>query len=724
MRFGIFRRFSHLVHRRTKSDSAVVVTQTPGSAISSSVSLDGLQTRLFDIVLPPAPPLSLLTLSPRPQSSSVVTPLSLAFGGPKSPPFTRADNDTLLRLSAAQKQASDLAAHSSHLKASIQALQARELHVDGAARKAKNDLERVRSLVNRQKRRSAELESQINLKKQELAQCKAFAEAMTEAGLTSLARSEYRNKDDLEETAVEAIREASDDTTGTWYKIMSFITGPRTQKNYVNAINMALQTRQEVRHWKKVTNFWKRTAREGKTKGSVPTPSSSNLSEIRETLSDERKRAVQELREKRKTLGLNPTTSNESVVLPYRLSDSHPSFTSVMATMSAVDSSRENLNMELSSRLPPLASDIFKRELISSHSSQRLFSNQSRKAVRPLSSETTRSRLSEKALGKRRAVENYGPMPSVDSISCDLSSGQISSDVAQSLSSIEMQASTSDFDMTSLLQASREADNTYNSLKSAEHALESFERICNRFSSGSNLSSLQSITEESTSDPSRRAPQTVVVDLQRPIVGRHGSSRTLSVTQSRSLSSFETPVRYSRGSESKALHRDVGPGPVNILPSRVSVNEGDETLIESGSEESNKLPSFGLEYENDKTLIEVEGFVHKDGVSKVVIVEVATNAESPSAQKPRSRLPIFRIPDRLSQLSRMSRMSGSSSSKRSLSSLQNRNSTSTISTQASKNMEREGIVKNLVDGDIPMIKPVLPLRVLKRAIATNPVESL
>lgn len=444
MRLGIFRRFSHLIHRRTRSDSAIIIQTS--NVVSSSISADNLTTRVVDLVLPPAPALSPLILS---RNSPLVDTEALVFDNlpaPNSPPFTRADNDTLLRLSAAQKQASDLATHSTHLKASIQALQARELHVEGAARKAKNDLERVRSLVNRQKRRSVELESQINAKKQELAQCQAFAEAINQAGLLSFVNSDRRNQEDLEEIAVEAIREASSDSTGTWSKIVSFIIGPRAPENYVNTINMTLQTRQEIRYWNKVSNFWKKAAREGKTNEGAPTPSSSNLSELQETLSEERKRAVEALREKRKILGLNPSTSNESVALSYRSPDSHPSFTSVMSNISIMDSSRENSNAELASRLPPLASDLFKQELISSHSSQRLFSSQNRKIARSSSHETASSRLSEKALGKRRVVENHGSMvklcklwklflnltdsigfkPSVNSLSCDSSSGQIS----------------------------------------------------------------------------------------------------------------------------------------------------------------------------------------------------------------------------------------------------------------------------------------------------------
>ncbi|KIK69177.1 hypothetical protein GYMLUDRAFT_115182, partial [Collybiopsis luxurians FD-317 M1] len=100
------------------------------------------------------------------------------------------------------------------------------------------------------------------------------------------------NKEDFEEIAVEAIREASNNNTGIWSRIMTFVIGPRAPDNYVNTINMTLRARQELRYWKKVSNFWKKAAREGNANAGVPTPSSSNLSEVKETLSDERKEAV------------------------------------------------------------------------------------------------------------------------------------------------------------------------------------------------------------------------------------------------------------------------------------------------------------------------------------------------------------------------------------------------------------------------------------------------
>lgn len=344
---------------------------------------------------------------------------------PRSPVV---DNDSWLRLSAAQKHAGELAAQSSQLKASLEALKIESNSAEEAARKAENDLDHVRSLANRQKRASADLELRVKARRDELIQCEAFAKALSEPDFLALARarsglaasSEMTNGQDFEESAVEAIREASSNDGSIWSKIVSLVIGPRAPDNYINTINMTLQARQELRYWRKVSNFWKKTARESNINTGAPTPSTSNVSEIREILSEERKKAVQELTEKRKTLGLNTTCnaptssgslssrSNESFKLSYRLPESQPSFTSIMSTMSKSVSSCESSVPQSTDRLAPLASDLFKQDLLSSHSAQRLFSSSSHKYL--WSSFAAEKQVevisgpSEKSFGKRKAV--------------------------------------------------------------------------------------------------------------------------------------------------------------------------------------------------------------------------------------------------------------------------------------------------------------------------------
>ncbi|KAJ3982520.1 hypothetical protein F5890DRAFT_360422 [Lentinula detonsa] len=461
MRFGLFRRFSYLIHRRTRSDSALLsqTTQTP-EFLPSSLSLDGVQqqrdpsaTRVIDTVLPPAPVLSPLlpnyippySEDPTLRATANASALSAERSSPRSSTaFTTEGNfnEPLLRLSAAQKHVAELAAQSSHLKASLEALRVESGDVEGAINKAKNDLGLARSLANCQKRTSADLELKVNAKRHELAQFQAFAQALSEVNLVSVADTRpgpvtssetTDNANHFEEKAVEAIRKASSDDASIWSKIISLVIGPRAPENYVNAINMTLQARQELLYWRKVSNFWKKTARESSTNAGAPTPSTSNLSEIRETLSDERKKAVQDLREKRKTIGLDATcnipessieslSSINAVKLSYRLPDSQPSFTSAMSTMSIIASNSYSPITKTTNRLPPLASDIFKQDLLSSHSSQRLFSTSSHKALWTFANTQAQvaSNPSDKALGKSKAIEfrdSVASMPSAGSSS-------------------------------------------------------------------------------------------------------------------------------------------------------------------------------------------------------------------------------------------------------------------------------------------------------------------
>lgn len=224
------------------------------------------------------------------------------------------------------------------------------------------------------------------------------------------------------------------------------------------------------------------------------------------------------------------------------------------------------------------------------------------------------------------------------------------------------------------------AETTHNSLKSAERALESFERICNRFSGGSNIGSLQSISEESSPFA------TATPNGPRIVLSRSGESSTSNRHPSLIAADWATE-------KVELASRNV--------PSSDTVHEGDATLVESGSEGSNQ----GLfNQEDNKTLIVPEGLSQGKEL-KIAVDDV------PSPPLKKSRLPVFKIPTRLSQMSRVT----GSSSKKSLSSSRSHNSSSTISTVASRDNRP---VKNLVG--ISVFRPILPLRIVKKS---RPVDS-
>ncbi|KAJ3861948.1 hypothetical protein EV359DRAFT_83819 [Lentinula novae-zelandiae] len=474
MRLGILRRFSYLIHWRTRSDSVLLQSSRPAAAFPSSISLDGLQQRndlatcVIDTALPPAPVLSLFT------------PIHI-------PPDVEAPTAPHDAFDSFPKHAGELAAQSSQFKASLKALNIESNSAEEAARKAKNDVDHVRFLANRQKRASADLELRVKARTDKLIQCETSAKALPESDLLALAcaRSglaaspETTSGQDFEESAVEAIREASSNDGG--------------------------QTR--TSYWRKVSNFWKKTARESNINTGTPTPSTSNVSGIREILSDERKTAVQEFTEKEENAGIEHYLQRVHVK---RVSQFK--FKRILQTVASP--SRVSTVFYFSHvYYVKIPSDLVKQDLLSSHSAQHLLSSSSHKSLWSSFAAEKQveviSRPSEKSFGKRKAVRARDNSASTlpTSFSFESNVGQIGSYAIDSSSSSGDLFSLASFNSNASRQSvpishlwtghkslPEDIEPSHNSLTSAERALESFERICNRFSSGSNVGSLQSIS--------------------------------------------------------------------------------------------------------------------------------------------------------------------------------------------------------------------------------------
>ncbi|KAE9383665.1 hypothetical protein BT96DRAFT_929667, partial [Gymnopus androsaceus JB14] len=259
-------------------------------------------------------------------------------------------------------------------------------------------------------------------------------------------------------------------------------------------------------------------------------------------------------------------------------------------------------------------------------------------------------------------------------LSFDSNVGQIGSSVVDSSSSNGLLSSMASFNSDTEVPTHRKFwippksdETTHNSLN------------------GSNIGSLQSISEESSLF-------TTAPNAPRIVLNRSGESTG-------SLSS-------GRSSLIPAAAENVGLAPRNEV-----IHDADVTLVESGSEGSNSALAG---QENDKTLavIEIEGLVGKDSEEYLKVAPAPVD-DGPSPLK-KSRLPVFKIPSRLSQMSRMT----GSSSKKSLSSFRSRNSTDTISTVASRDINRPRSVKHFVG-----FKPILPLRIIKRGRTTTSVHS-
>ena len=78
------------------------------------------------------------------------------------------------------------------------------------------------------------------------------------------------------------------------------LMGPRTTADYISALQMTLKSRRRLRESRKSAKFWKTIAKKDVKNADLVTPSSSNISSIHESLSAERRKAVEALIYKRR----------------------------------------------------------------------------------------------------------------------------------------------------------------------------------------------------------------------------------------------------------------------------------------------------------------------------------------------------------------------------------------------------------------------------------------
>ncbi|KZP34359.1 hypothetical protein FIBSPDRAFT_6474 [Athelia psychrophila] len=153
--------------------------------------------------------------------------------------------------------------------------------------------------------------------------------------------------------------------------------GPRSQEHYVAALNMTLNVRKELKGNKKVTKFWKRVAQEGGLNADVITPSPSNVSSIRESLSLERQKAVDALVARRR--GSIAVSESKSVA---SVSTVEPAISSASTSENPLPTSASGSSTVSTLRvLPPLASDSIKQQL-AQHGNNKRFAG-SRSNSRP-----------------------------------------------------------------------------------------------------------------------------------------------------------------------------------------------------------------------------------------------------------------------------------------------------------------------------------------------------
>ncbi|KAG1776936.1 hypothetical protein EV702DRAFT_295325 [Suillus placidus] len=94
---------------------------------------------------------------------------------------------------------------------------------------------------------------------------------------------------------VDAIGDAVHDPEALLSSLKPAVIGHPVQEQYQSALHMTLSVRRKVRAQKKVSKFWKRLAQEDDRYADTVTPSSSNISSVREPLTPARQHAVDAL---------------------------------------------------------------------------------------------------------------------------------------------------------------------------------------------------------------------------------------------------------------------------------------------------------------------------------------------------------------------------------------------------------------------------------------------
>lgn len=405
MRFPLLRRLSLLIHRRARSEDFTGFSPVaPLDALTRSYSLSNLgeqagtastwETVVPQITIPPPHALHTPSDSPviaYPPVDSERRPYKLA-----------AVSQRILELEHELGQLKADNAHlkddNSALKFDLELLQEQLGFLENAERPLSSDVRLITKealeILKRQARRCSEMDR--------------FVRTIIDLGLKTEKPIFPRVHNAImtgathDEAVVEAIREAAAKPDSPWATIIPAVIGPRTNEQYLSALNMTIQCRRENKDLQNVKKFWKNVAKEDPANGNLVTPSSSNLSSIQVILPEKRQRAVDDLLAKLRN-GTIPMRSQvitqSSMVAPsiptsnkitepsntyHDLSassgsehDTRPTISpseigvTINACASDISATLAYLRDSSVPSLPPLASQRFKEELIASHSSER-----------------------------------------------------------------------------------------------------------------------------------------------------------------------------------------------------------------------------------------------------------------------------------------------------------------------------------------------------------------
>lgn len=541
-----FRTTLSLLHRRTRSDATLEEPQTNTTHRVRSWSLTKIEELIFG---------SSTQIAPKPFYINVASPsiyqTPVSSQRPALPTFVpQVDAEP----QALENPMVSLQAENDKLKEDIAALELDARIREEELAKFRSDYyaERFKANVRRRLVNASEAKSQAQ--NDRLEQAEAFILSMIEIGLHQPVLSEAwqavkagRPSDDA---LVNAIKKAATIPGTSWSSIIPAATGSRTRDQHLFPISLTLKPRRELNTTMKATKFWKSPAKTDSSPGKTVTPSSSDLSSIRnDTIDHWDQTAVDDLLNRLREGDIPTKSPHNSNREPHEI-DPAPSSVdraNARARMSATDvtvPSSLNTTAHLtlpdppnpdrvqeytpllqshSADLAPLASQTFKDQRAATYRSPRRLrlspSSQKRPAFGKIDlnrnvqrfnslrkvTEKQGTKSSAKALGKRKAIIVTEEMQFISAGSPPRGKRRLA--VTQALPGQNPHTA---------LRRSGDASNTLHNVLntgsaqtaqplcdkgtlSPETALLSLERICAGFSSGS-LGSLAMISEDSEID--------------------------------------------------------------------------------------------------------------------------------------------------------------------------------------------------------------------------------
>ncbi|KAK1223905.1 hypothetical protein PQX77_013211 [Marasmius sp. AFHP31] len=290
MRFPLFRRLSHLINRRPKSESFAtdVLRQLAHDLADEEERQEHSRSRSFDdsadtripFILPP----HLLDILPQnPIPSSFKDTLFVLANLEQRIPVLESENARL-------KQDSNRIAFESQLRE-------KELGLKNAQ-------------VVRQRAHLAQLQQEVEQAQNRLDDERIDSRALDDFLSKALASyppdhvfhriaTAIDTGSTLENAIVNVIGQEIDaNPSSPWSKLVPAIVGPRTPDQYAAALSVVLKARKELAHGKNISHYWKQQAKMDDTNVGVITPSSSVLSDVQESLTEERQRAANDLLQK------------------------------------------------------------------------------------------------------------------------------------------------------------------------------------------------------------------------------------------------------------------------------------------------------------------------------------------------------------------------------------------------------------------------------------------